>query len=167
MHIAYHDAVNRNLMIQRIVSGGQTGVDRGALDAAIWLGIPHGGWCPQGRRSEDGPIPECYQLMETQQRDYSVRTERNVVDSEATLVLYENELSGGTAFTVRMAKKHRKPLLVVDLNEPVDSREVLDWLINESIEVLNVAGPRESSRDGIADRARILLVDVLRDIAVG
>lgn len=159
--------MNKKLVIQRIVSGGQTGVDRGALDAAIWLGIPHGGWCPQGRRSEDGPIPESYQLQETPERDYSVRTERNVVDSEATLVLYENELSGGTAFTVRMAKKHRKPLLVVDLNEAVDLREVVDWLISESIEILNVAGPRESSKSGIADRARILLVDVLRDVAIG
>lgn len=155
-----------NIRLRRIVSGGQTGVDRAALDAAIWLGIPHGGWCPSGRRSEDGPIPERYELRETEVRDYSVRTERNVVDSDATLILYHEALSGGTAFTVRMAKKHKQPHLLVNLSEDVDSDVILRWLANEGVVTLNVAGPRESSRPEIGEISRQLLINVLRDIPV-
>jgi predicted Rossmann-fold nucleotide-binding protein len=75
-------------MIERLVSGGQTGVDRAALDVAIACGIPHGGWCPRGRISEAGPIPAHYQLTETDSFKYWVRTERNVIDSDATLILF-------------------------------------------------------------------------------
>ena len=151
-------------IIHRIVSGGQTGVDRAALDAAIWLGIPHGGWCPLGRRAEDGPIPEIYELNETMEPHYAVRTERNVVDSDATLVLYETEMSRGTALTVRMAKKHAKPVLSMDLAEQWDPAQVLVWLTENQVETLNVAGPRESSHPGIGEQSRQLLIEVLRDV---
>ncbi|MEE3218652.1 MAG: putative molybdenum carrier protein, partial [Planctomycetota bacterium] len=81
-------------LIQKLISGGQTGVDRGALDVAIQLNIPHGGWCPRDRRAADGQIPRQYQLTETELVDYKERTERNVIDSDATLILVRGPLSG-------------------------------------------------------------------------
>ena len=102
--------------IEKVVSGGQTGVDRAALDVAIYLDIPHGGWCPRGRRAEDGRIPETYQLRETSSRDYASRTEQNILDSDATLILYAKKLSGGSGLTLRLAQQHRRPVLCVDLS---------------------------------------------------
>ena len=162
----------------RIVSGGQTGVDRAALDAAIELGIPHGGWCPEGRRSEeDGTIPDKYdQLVETTgYSDYSVRTERNVIDSDATLILYTNssgaegELTdGGTRLTREICRRLGKPhlcvpLLLADEDRPqvADADAVRQWLSTHRPAVLNVAGPRESSAPGIYDRSRRFLQKVL------
>jgi hypothetical protein len=84
----------------KIISGGQTGVDRAALDAALALNIPCGGWCPKGRKAEDGPIPERYPLQETSSADYRVRTEKNVTDSDGTLILTRGPVTGGTAYTV-------------------------------------------------------------------
>ena len=95
----------------KIVSGGQTGVDRGALDAAIELAIPHGGWCPRGRLAEDGPIPEQYGLIETDSPDYPSRTQRNVVESDATLILFRGRIAGGTELTFRLAEEHQRPRL--------------------------------------------------------
>ncbi len=149
--------------LSRIVSGGQTGVDRAALDAAIWLGIPHGGWCPKHRRSETGTIPAQYQLQETAETSYPVRTERNVIESDATLILYWRQLQGGTAYTVRMAEKHQRPHLLLDLSQPIDYAQISDWIACEAIETLNVAGPRESSHPGIGDHARQVLIDIFRD----
>ena len=103
----------------KIISGGQTGVDRGALDAAMELGIPHGGWCPRGRTAEDGRIPDRYQLRETDSPDYSFRTEQNVLDSDATLILYRGRIAGGTELTLRLARQHGRPHLVVDLDAAV------------------------------------------------
>ena len=145
----------------KIVSGGQTGVDRGALDAAIELGIPHGGWCPSGRLAEDGPIPARYRLTETKSPEYSVRTEQNVLDSDATLILYRGPLSGGTELTYRMAVKHEKPHLLLDLSKCPDPTAVRDWTRSNKIAVLNVAGPRESSSPGIAGSAAQFLQGVL------
>src|SRR4030042_6079458 len=96
----------------KILSGGQTGADRSALDVAIALGISHGGWCPRGRLAEDGRIPDRYQLRETDYREYAVRTEQNVVDSDATLILCSGVLSGGTELTLRLAERHHGPHLV-------------------------------------------------------
>ncbi|HID74598.1 MAG TPA: hypothetical protein EYP56_01225 [Planctomycetaceae bacterium] len=146
---------------EKVVSGGQTGVDRAALDAAIELGIPHGGWCPAGRRAEDGTIPVRYQLRETESADYSVRTERNVVDSDATLILYRGTLSGGTELTWRLAQSHGKPCLLVDLDGDPSVRRVREWLGRVRPAVLNVAGPRESQNPGIGDRSRRFLVHLL------
>jgi len=141
----------------KIVSGGQTGVDRGALDAAMALGIPHGGWCPRGRLAEDGPIPLIYQLAETDSPVYAVRTEKNVLDSDATLILCRGRPSGGTDLTLRLARRHARPHLLVDLNEPVLAK-VRRWLANIRPATLNVAGPRESQAPGIAVQAAKLLI---------
>lgn len=131
--------------IKKIVTGGQTGVDRGALDAAMALGIHHGGWCPRGRLAEDGPIAPRYQLQELDSSDYAVRTERNVLDSDGTLILYRDRLRGGTALTSRLAKEHGKPLLRVRLDRAIEFEKIVRWLGDEGIEVLNIAGPRGSS----------------------
>jgi len=152
---------NPECRLRKIVSGGQTGVDRAALEAAIALGIEHGGWCPQGRLAEDGTIPAKYQLAETDSPLYHVRTEQNIVDSDGTLILHWGKLTGGTLLTRRLARAHRRPLLQCDLDKPPFPAVVLDWLTSERIEVLNVAGPRESSRPGAQAIAQAWLMDVL------
>src|SRR5215470_9745293 len=148
---------------RRVVSGGQTGVDRAALDVAIALGIPHGGWCPLGRRAEDGAIPARYAVVEHASPDYAARTEANVADSDATLILARGPLSGGTALTRDVARRLRKPHLVVDLGGSPDAIAVREWLAEHAVGVLNVAGPRESQRPGIGDDARAFLRNVLAD----
>ena len=157
--------------ISRVVSGGQTGVDRAALDAAIFVEIPHGGWCPKDRRSESGPIPDLYQLTETDSRNYAVRTEQNVIDSDGTLILFEDILSGGTELTSKLARKHKRPCLCLDLAGFVDWTEedfnqaittTTDWLATHSLNVLNIAGPRESSAPGIQTVAESFLVRLLQ-----
>lgn len=150
-------------LLKRIVSGGQTGVDRAALDVAIELGIEHGGWCPKGRIAEDGRIPAIYQLRETDEAEYSVRTERNVIDSDGTLILYQTVLQGGTSLTNRLAKSRGKPHMRVRLDHPVDIPAIQKWLNDERIESLNVAGPRESSRPGITALAAKVLRRVLTE----
>lgn len=136
-------------LLRRIVSGGQTGVDRAALDAAIECQIEHCGWCPLGRRAEDGRIDDKYQLRETDTREYHVRTELNVQLAVGTLILARTELSGGTQLTRRMAIKHRKPYLIVDPTAATDVITTIIWLTEEKIDLLNIAGPRESSSPGI------------------
>lgn len=148
--------------VRRIVSGGQTGVDRGALDAAIALGIEHGGWCPKGRLAEDGVIPPHYQVRETKSAEYPVRTEQNVLDSDGTLILYRGQMQGGTELTYRLACKHRKPLLLVDLSAPAEPERIRLWLAHHAIRTLNVAGPRESAAPGVAAQTAQLLRSVLR-----
>lgn len=144
----------------QIVSGGQTGVDRAALDVAIHLQIPHGGWCPRGRLAEDGAIAAIYQLRETAEAEYAVRTERNVMDSQATLVLHYHDLSGGTKLTVQLADRYRRPRMLVDLADPTEPERVVDWLVDNQVTVLNVAGPRESSVRGIGRLAEEFLFQV-------
>lgn len=141
----------------KIVSGGQTGVDRAALDVALELGVAHGGWCPKGRRAEDGPIPARYQLVETASADYAFRTERNVLDSDATLIVVRGEPTRGTALTIRLAELHKRPLLRVDADNPEASERVASWLQKHRFVVLNVAGPRESQSPGIGEAAQRLL----------
>ncbi len=145
----------------RIVSGGQTGVDRAALDVALAHGLPCGGWCPRGRRAEDGPIDARYPLQETDSRSYAVRTERNVVDSDGTLVVTVGPPTGGTALTVRLARRHGRPLKVVDLDAGPDAEEVRRWITSEGIATLNVAGPRESTAPGVYARAVAFVTAVL------
>jgi hypothetical protein len=154
-------AFKQNHSVRRIISGGQTGVDRGALDAAIFLGIDHGGWCPRGRLAEDGLIPSRYELTETDSAKYPVRTAQNVIDSDGTLILYAGELQGGTSLTLRLAKEHGKPCLAIDLAGPLDTALACGWIAEHAIAVLNVAGPRESSAPGITDAARSFIVQLL------
>lgn len=144
----------------RIVSGGQTGVDRAGLDVAIALGIEHGGWCPAGRLSEDGSIPSKYELVETESAEYPVRTEQNVVGSDATLILYEGRLKGGTLLTRRICRRLNKPHLCLRIaDQRID--EVRGWLCEIKPHTLNVAGPRESTAPGIFDRSMQFLLAVL------
>ena len=146
----------------RIISGGQTGVDRAALDVALELGIAHGGWCPLGRRAEDGVIDARYALEETDSVEPAIRTERNVRESDGTLILCRGPLAGGTALTLALAKRQRKPFLLVNELRPLPAAAVRDWLDHNHIAVLNVAGPRASSAPGIFEWARDYLRDVLR-----
>jgi hypothetical protein len=145
----------------KIVSGGQTGVDRGALDAAIAAGVDHGGWCPRGRLAEDGRIPERYRLVETDSPEYRVRTERNVHDSDATLILCRGVPAGGTGLTLQLAAQHGKPHLVVDLADPPPVEHVARWLASNRVETLNVAGPRESQSPGVAHESSAFVARLL------
>ena len=147
--------------LSKLVSGGQTGVDRAALDVALRLGIPCGGWCPRGRRAEDGPIPARYPLAETPDTAYPQRTEWNVRDSDATLIVHAGPPRGGTALTLRLARRQGKPLLRVDLDAHPDPSSLSEWIETNGIHVLNVAGPRESESPGIGDRTARLLAAAL------
>jgi hypothetical protein len=149
-------------LIRKIVSGGQTGVDRAALDIALALGMPCGGWCPRGRGAEDGIIPARYPMQETGSHDYAERTRRNVVDSDGTLILAVGALHGGTLLTAQLAEKNGKPYLVVDLAWPPMPGKVHSWISEYEISVLNVAGPRESQHPGIHALASGFLAVLLR-----
>ncbi len=131
-------------------------MDRAALDAALEHNFSCGGWCPKGRKAEDGPLSERYPLKETESSDYRVRTERNVKGSDATLVLTWGKPTGGTAFTIKLAHKHKKPCLVLDLEQPYQEMVTMikDWVEKDNIRTLNVAGPRESKVPGIYKMAR-------------
>lgn len=147
-------------MIARIVSGGQTGVDRAALEVARDLGLPCGGWVPRGRRAEDGRVPDCYAMRETASAGYPQRTRYNVRDSDATLILSRGAPTGGTALTVACAQSLRRPCLVVDIDRAVDAeteRTVQVWLRRHHVRILNVAGPRESTAPGIATDAAVFI----------
>ncbi|HUH04610.1 MAG TPA: putative molybdenum carrier protein [Kofleriaceae bacterium] len=148
----------------KIVSGGQTGADRGALDAAIELGLAHGGWCPRGHLAEDGVIPPLYQLREHPRPGYPARTDANARDSDGTLLVTRGAPTGGSALTVDRARAHARPLLHLDLDQrsiAEAARELRQWLAAHRIAVLNVAGPRASTCPGIAADVRALLVAAL------
>jgi Circularly permutated YpsA SLOG family len=149
-----------------IVTGGQTGVDRAALDTALSLFLPVRGWCPKGRLAEDGMIPPVYPLQETTSAEYAVRTEWNVRDSDATLILaYEEPLAGGTKLTQELAQRYRRPALVLNAlsfgNKDLD--RFREWISANQIRILNIAGPRESSKLGVIyNRARDVLTQFLK-----
>ena len=168
----------------KIISGGQTGVDRAALDVALELDLPCGGWCPRGRKAEDGRISEKYPLKETESEDYAIRTEWNVRDSDATLIITRGEPTGGTAYTIACCRIQNKPCLIIDLENSPSPRpsptrgegedklppspwggggggegdHVRNWLKHHCIRTLNIAGPRESNAPGIYKDAKKLLV---------
>jgi len=148
--------------VLKVVSGGQTGVDRAALDAARAAGLPSGGWCPRGRRAEDGPIDPGYPLVETPSAEYAQRTAWNVRDSDGTLVVARGRPAGGTALTMTLARRHGKPVVVVDLARSPSPDEVSRWVQSRAIGTLNVAGPRESQRPGIGREARVFLDALFR-----
>ena len=144
----------------KIISGGQTGVDRAALDFAIQHGCAHGGWCPRGRLAEDGGIPLIYQMRETDSAEYDERTGKNVLDSDATLIVARGKkLSRGTAFTQTCAKQHGRPLLVVCEQDGIlqGAAALAKFLKQNRIRTLNVAGPRESQAPGLGKFVRELL----------
>ena len=152
-------------MIQKIISGGQTGADRAALDVALKLGIPHGGWIPKGRMAEDGPLPEIYRLNEMPTDSYEARTEKNVQDSDGTLIVARGKLTGGTDYTRQSTLKHKKQLLGIDLSliGHFDAASlVASWIRMQHVKVLNVAGPRASEDSQIYSDVVIILERVVQ-----
>jgi hypothetical protein len=131
----------------KIISGGQTGVDRAALDAALELGVSAGGWCPEGRKAEDGPIAEKYPLQELPDGSYKERTLKNVQDSDATIIIYFKSISGGTKETLLYCLNEKKPYLLIDgsgITEDSASERIKYFIDENQISLLNVAGPRAS-----------------------
>jgi hypothetical protein len=139
-------------MIQKIISGGQTGADCAALDFAIDRNILHGGWIPKGRKTEDGTLSEKYHLQEMPTGEYSKRTEKNILDSDGTLIVSHGPLTGGSALTRELAGKHKKPWIHIDMTDTdinIASNLARDWIEKNHIQVLNVAGERASKDPGI------------------
>jgi hypothetical protein len=160
------------MRLRKAITGGQTGVDQAALRAALDCGLEIGGWCPPGRASEAGVVPEELPLVETPRErspdapavPRSQRTEWNVRDSEATLVLSPAAVASrdpGTEWAVRCAERFGRPLLVVDPWAPDAARQISGWLDDLTIEVLGVGGPSEATVPGIGERVHDLLVEVL------
>jgi hypothetical protein len=152
------------MTLQKIVSGGQTGVDRAALDAALAHDVLVGGWCPKGRRAEDGVIPDRYPLRETPSEEYAQRTAWNVRDSDGTLLIAPAPLQGGTALTRTEAEDRGTPVLHVRPEDPVPVPMIRAWGAEHEVQVLNVAGPRASEVEGIYEAARTILGDLLREV---
>jgi putative molybdenum carrier protein len=139
-------------VLSKIISGGQTGADRSALDWAIKRGVAHGGWCPKGRKAEDGVIDPRYNLAETPSEDYSQRTEWNVRDSDGTAVFsIRGELRGGSLLTVELAGRYNKPVihLCAQAERTNHAQELRSFIEEFGISALNVAGPRESDEPGV------------------
>ena len=151
------------MKVERIISGGQTGVDRAALDAALEHKFPCGGWCPKGRRAEDGLLSQCYPLQETKSSDYRIRTGFNVKEADGTLVFTREKPTGGTAFTIKLANEYKKPCLVLGLQERNEQMVMMikDWLEKNDIRILNVAGPRESEAPGIYKAVKDILSSLI------
>jgi hypothetical protein len=145
----------------KICSGGQTGVDRAALDVALDLNIPCGGWCPKGRIAEDGPIPETYPLREATSENPDERTALNVKYSTGTLIIHNSKVDEGTAYTITCCMLEGKPMAEVDLSEFYKIDHFNMWIEKHGIEILNVAGPRESYSPGIYSNARRFLERLL------
>ena len=147
-------------MIKKIISGGQTGADQAGLDVAIELGIPHGGWIPKGRKTEEGPLPAKYNLKEMGTTSYPKRTEKNILDSDGTVIFTFEKLTGGSELTRKLAEQHGFPCLHVDLNKvPVGEGAELvgPWIEKHKIKVLNVAGSRASKAPTIYDLTKHIL----------
>lgn len=146
-----------------IVNGGQSGVDRAALDAAAKLMLPSRGWCPNGRWAEDGTIDPEYPMQECGSPTPAVRTELNAIDSDGTLVLTKGNPQDGTPLTVERARGHGKPTMVMTLGEPPDVLAFWKWITENDIRVLNIGGPRESFEPGVVYSASRAILDVILD----
>jgi hypothetical protein len=171
-------------MITKIISGGQTGADRGGLDAAIYCQMPHGGWCPKGRKAEDGIIPSQYHLNEMASPEYLPRTKANVFDSDATVIFTYGPPTGGSLKTITYAHHLEKPYHEVDLSRTTPKQaiiEIMRWLAGDEggndydeyvtvpppLEcILNVAGSRESQAPGIREAVYELMVEVLVNVNI-
>ncbi len=152
----------------KIVSGGQTGVDRAALDAAMESGVETGGWCPKGRIAEDGIIPAKYPVQELARAGYKVRTKQNVVDSDGTVIIYFGTLSGGTEQTLLFCIREKKPYVLIDGEEfKIESavKKIKGFVDHNSISVLNAAGPRASKEPRAYGYTKEVLLRFLKDYA--
>ena len=136
----------------KIVSGGQTGADRVALDRALAHNVECGGWCPKGRKAEDGPIDPKYPLKETPSASYLQRTEWNVRDGDATVLFSVNPVStGGSKRTVAFARKHKKPHLHLCARDNAAAGKLTVFIEEHRVKILNVAGPRASKEPGVGE----------------
>ncbi|QGY43436.1 molybdenum cofactor carrier [Maribellus comscasis] len=137
----------QQIACQKTISGGQTGVDRGALDACLINNFAYGGWCPKGRMAEDGRIDIKYKLNETEESNYSSRTYKNARDSNATLIITNSALKGGTLLTQQIATQMKKPVLILFPEKP-DSKDsllkMITFIQNNNVSTLNIPGPRKS-----------------------
>lgn len=149
--------------LTKIVSGGQSGVDRGALDAALAARFACGGWCPPGRLAEDGQIPARYPVTEMPKGGYRERTIQNVIDSDGTLIIYFGQLRGGTEQTLLHCARRQKPYKLIDGGEVTPRRAgqlAAAFVTQHNIAILNVAGPRSSQNPG----AYAYAVDVIAEL---
>lgn len=153
------------MKLRKIVSGGQTGADQGALAACVQRKFPYGGWVPKGRRSEKGKVPAKYRMRQHWSRHYPPRTEKNVVDSDGTVIFTFGKPDGGSLLTIDFAKKHKKPWLAVDLDQPREAAvaKVVRWIQRRLPDngVLNAAGSRRSKAPGIHRAVKRVMVEVL------
>ena len=134
-------------MITKIISSGQTGAEQAALDSAIQLDMPHGGWVPKGRITQEGPLPDKYKLREIPDDSYPSHTEKNVIDSDGTLIISRGKLTNGSEYTRKMAMKHHRPWLHIDITKDAKfhaATRIVSWIFDNEIRILNVAGPRAS-----------------------
>jgi len=134
-------------MLKKIISGGRIGADQAALDVAMKMGIPHGGWIQKGRKTQRGILPKKYRLKEMPVAGFKKRIEQNIIDSNGTVIISHGNLTGGSDYGQEMAKKHNRPCLHIDLNETplsIAPSKINTWIIENNIEVLNVSGSRTS-----------------------
>ena len=151
-------------MIEKIISGGQTGADQAALDASIKLGIPHGGWIPKGRMTENGPLPDKYDLIEMPTKSYPDRTKKNIKESDGTLILSHGRLTGGSEYTRKWAVKYSKPMAHINLSSvtPFDAAVLINnWIVEYDIKMINIAGPRASKDSKIYQSTLDIIESVL------
>ena len=151
----------------KIVCGGQTGVDRAALDAALERGTEAGGWCPEGRRAEDGVIAGKYPLKELPGAGYGQRTEKNVIDSDGTVIIYFGQLFGGTEQTLLFCIREERPYLLIDAEECSIERaieKIKAFIAKYQIQVLNVAGPRAGDEPRAYEYAKQVMLGVLSQV---
>ena len=156
-------------MLKKIISGGQTGADRAGLDAAIRFGIRHGGAIPKGRRTEDGVLLAHYNLVELETSAYPVRTQKNVVDSDATVILSHGRLTNGSLLTKKKALQHNKPVLLLNMSrEDIESAAtlLLEFISDNRVEILNIAGPRASNGPNIYMTTLTILEIVFAKLAI-
>lgn len=153
----------------KVVSGGQTGVDQGALAGALAAGTPCGGWCPEGRLSEEGPIPPEYPVAELPGAGYRERTLRNVLDSDGTAIIHDGELEGGTRLTWVFCERHGRPSVLIDASalSPEQAADALvDFVTANRLAVLNVAGPRASKWPGAFEYTQAVVAGMLKRLTL-
>jgi hypothetical protein len=151
-------------MLEKIISGGQLGADQAALDAAIKYNFPHGGWIQKGRKLKNGLLPVKYKLEEMPVAGYKERIEQNVIDSDGTVIFSHGNLSGGADYSRKMTERHNRPTLHIDLNDTaeVTAASIINtWVIENNIEVLNVAGSRASEDPDIYRNTMYIIEDCI------